>query len=192
MTFPFFIVKDCARTIVKYLAPHLAPRQSLLEIGAGDGLVAQALRRVVDIDIKLVDVVDYNRTDLVLDLYDGQSLPFPSASFDYSLLIFVLHHTPDPLRVLCEALRVSRRGVLLVENDVQGWLRKRVTRWVDSVPHLQRGVPICYHTLTLKEWNLMLARLPVRAELLARFTMDGFWRNLVIRIDKIEGLESKA
>ncbi len=175
-------MKDRAAAIAEQLALHFAPGQSLLEIGAGKGHVARALKEVARVDIRLVDVVDYNDTDMRLELYDGSRLPFPDNTFDYSLLIFVLHHTSEPVSLLKEALRVSRGGVIVMENHVEGWLRRQVTRAVDSVPHFLYGVPICYHTNTIGEWNELFSQLPVRAELLSRFTLDGFWQNFVTRL----------
>ncbi len=178
------VVTDRATAIAQHLAFHLAPGQRLLEIGAGKGLVARALQQTAQVEIKLVDVVDYNETELELEVYDGVRLPFRDESFDYSLLIFVLHHTPDPSIVLKEALRVSRRGVLVVENHVEGRLRRPLTRTIDSIPHFQHGVPICYHTRTASEWAHYFEQLPVRVELLARFQIGFFWQNLILRLEK--------
>jgi ubiquinone/menaquinone biosynthesis C-methylase UbiE len=175
-------MKDRAAVIAEHLAFHFVPCQSLLEIGAGKGHVARALQKAAQVEVRLVDVVDYNDTDLPLQVYDGVHLPFPDSCFDYSLLIFVLHHTPDPLSLVREALRVSRGGVVVAENHVQGWLRRQVTRAIDSIPHFQHGVPICYHTHTLDEWHSLFSQLPVDAELLGRFTLDGFWQNFVTRL----------
>ncbi|MBI3734661.1 MAG: class I SAM-dependent methyltransferase [Chloroflexi bacterium] len=176
---------DRAAIIATHLAPHFAAHHRLLEIGAGKGLVAQAIQRATGAQISLVDVVDYNQTNLPLKVYDGQTLPFGDAAFDFSLLVFVLHHTPDPLPVLREALRVARLGVIIAENHVAGGLRQRLTRMIDSIPHLQYGVPICYRAQTIGEWQSTFEQLSVRADLLGRFNMNaGFWQNFVMRLAK--------
>lgn len=175
-----------AEIIAAQLAPYLKPRQSVLEIGAGKGLVAQELQRVTQANLTLVDVVDYNHTNLPLKVYDGETLPFDHGSFDYSLLIFVLHHTPEPLALVQEALRVSRGGVLIVENHVEGWLRKQVTRAIDSIPHYQYGVPICYCARTVDEWRKLLGELSVEVRELGRFHVDYFWQNVVLRVEPRE------
>ncbi|MGB8646828.1 MAG: class I SAM-dependent methyltransferase [Anaerolineae bacterium] len=176
-----------AQLIAENLAPHLSPNQTLLEIGAGKGHVAQALREAASVEMHLVDVVDYNETALPLRVYDGARLPFADRTFDYSLLIFVLHHTPDPLVVLREALRVSRGGVLIVENHVPGWARQQITRLIDSIPHWQHGVPICYRAQTMTAWEQTFQQLPTRVQRLGRFNMGAFWDNFVVRVEGAEG-----
>lgn len=174
-----------AELLSRELAPYLGRGEEWLEIGAGQGLVARALQAATGAHLALVDVVDYNRSGLPLLTYDGLHLPFPNGSFDHSLFLFVLHHTPDPLPVLLEALRVSRKSVLVVENSVSGAVRQRVTRVIDSIPHFRYGVPVCYRAQTIETWRKMFERLPVRTELLGRFSMNyGFWQNFIMRLHK--------
>ncbi len=174
---------DRATQIAQQLEPHLEPGQRVLEIGAGDGRVAETLQRRTGAQFTLVDVVDYNQSRLPCTTYDGSHLPFPDRSFDSAMLIFVLHHAADPLPVLREALRVSRQDVLICENHVAGWWRKPVTRIVDSLPHLRYGVPVCYRTLSIDEWHALLAPLPARIERLGRYSMGrGFWQNFTLRL----------
>ncbi len=175
---------DRAQIIAQNLAPHFKPGQHLLEIGAGKGRVALALSQGANVDIQLVDVVDYNETELPLQVYDGVHLPFDDCVFDYALLVFVLHHTPDPLVVLREALRVSKSGVIVVENHVPGWPRQQITRLIDSIPHWQHGVPICYRAQTIADWQRTFAALPVHTELLGRFAVGRFWDNFVMKVNK--------
>ncbi len=174
---------DRAQIVTAQLAPHFDAGQQLLEIGAGEGHVADALRQATGAHLMLVDVVDYNRTALPMHTYDGQNLPFADRAFDYSLLVFVLHHTPDPLVVLREALRVARNGVVIVENHVEGRWRRPFTRAIDSIPHYRWGVPVCYHSKSSEEWQALFARAGVRTQVLSRFAMNnGFWQNVVMRL----------
>jgi ubiquinone/menaquinone biosynthesis C-methylase UbiE len=177
------VPRDRATIIAEHLAPYLQPEHQVLEIGAGNGLVAQALQRMTGAHLRLVDVVDYNQSSLPCMTYDGAHLPFPERSFDYALLVFVLHHAPDPLPVVREALRVSKKGLLICENHVAGRWRKPLTRIVDSLPHFRYGVPVCYRTLSSDEWQTLLAPLVLDQEPLGRFTMGGgFWQNFVLRL----------
>ena len=129
-----------------------------------------------------MDVVDYNESAFPLQVYDGVHLPFEDGVFDYALLVFVLHHTPDPLVVLKEALRVSRHGVIIVENHVPGWARQQITRLIDSIPHWQHGVPICYRAQTSDDWQREFAALPVRTQVIGHFSLGAFWDNFVLKV----------
>ncbi|MBI4672432.1 MAG: class I SAM-dependent methyltransferase [Chloroflexi bacterium] len=166
--------------IVQHVAPFLNSRLHVLEIGAGNGLVAEMLHQRVGARFTLLDVVDYNRSAFPLYVNDGRHLPFPDGSFDVTMLIFVLHHNPDPRPVLREALRVSAQGVLLVENDVRGILKKPITQLLDSGEAVRRGVPRCYFTKSVDEWLALLQEIPARGELLSTFKIGWFWHNAVL------------
>lgn len=170
--------------IVAHIAPFIPPQRNVLEIGAGNGLVADMLQRQSGASFTLLDVVDYNRTTLQLHVFDGKSLPFPDNAFDMTLLIFVLHHNPDPRPVLREALRVARQGVLLVENDVEGAVRKPLTQLVDSGEFVRRGVPRCYFTKSTAEWLTLLHEFSPRVDTLATFKIGWFWNNIILRVSK--------
>jgi SAM-dependent methyltransferase len=47
----------------------------------------------------------------------GESLPFPDRSFDVVCATGVLHHVPDPDRVVREMTRVARRAVFLSDEN---------------------------------------------------------------------------
>lgn len=170
--------------IAAHVAPHLQAGARVLEIGAGNGHVAQELARQAQVDMRLIDIVDYNRSDLPLELYDGVRLPFADRSFDWCLLVFVLHHTPDPLLVAREALRVAHRGVILVENHVPGRVRQVATRLVDSVQHFTLGMPICYRAAPMEEWLELFEALPARARIAGRFPLKYIWDNFVAVLEQ--------
>ncbi|MCC7163209.1 MAG: methyltransferase domain-containing protein [Anaerolineae bacterium] len=171
-------------TIVKNLKPFVQPKQHIVEIGAGNGIVAQMLHDATGADFTLLDVVDYNASKLPMQLYDGRSLPFPDNSFDLAMLVFVLHHNPDPRPVMWEAMRVARSGVLVVENDTRGLLKKPLTRLIDSTEYLHRGVPRCYMTKSSDEWRAFFEALPARATELHRFDIGWYWKNVIMRVEK--------
>lgn len=104
---------------VSVLAPHLRPGMSILDVGCGEGYVAQELTARVGAEVHGADIVDVRRQRVGrFTLYDGRYLPFADAQFDLVLLSFVLHHVPDEgkIALLHEALRVSRDRVFLIED----------------------------------------------------------------------------
>lgn len=107
----------------------------VLDLGAGEGYVGEAVARALGADVQLADVLDLNRTRLPHVRYDGHTLPFDDAAFDVTLLYFVLHHAERSERVLEEALRVTRRRVIVAESVYEGaWDRRLLTfldRWAN-------------------------------------------------------------
>lgn len=170
--------------IVHNLKPFLQSGHHVLEIGAGNGLVAQMLHHATGANFTLLDVVDYNASKLPLHLYNGRTLPFRDQEFDVVMVVFVLHHNPDPRPVMREALRVARHGVLVVENDTQGALKKPLTRLIDSTEYLRRGVPPCYFTKSTAEWHTFFKALPARSTELHRFKIGWYWENVVLKVEQ--------
>jgi SAM-dependent methyltransferase len=92
---------------------------SILDVGCGEGYVAEELAARGAREVQGVDILDIRRNkNGAFALYDGQSLPFPDDRFDMVMLNFVLHHVPDDgkIALLREALRVSRAKVFIAED----------------------------------------------------------------------------
>lgn len=105
-----------AETIFSETNGYIEDGDTVLDIGAGDCLVAQRIRDRLQADVMIVDVVDYNLTDMRLIKYDGKRLPFPDNTFDKVLLSVVLHHCEDPMTALDEAIRVSKKNIIVIES----------------------------------------------------------------------------
>lgn len=129
-----------ARHKVDSLRPHLedvGPNGRLLDLGAAEGYVGEALRRELGCEVVLADVADMNRTPLEHACYDGRTLPFEDDAFQVVVLYFVLHHCEDSQQVLREALRVSSRRVLVVESVYETSLQRSILvqldRWANRL-----------------------------------------------------------
>jgi ubiquinone/menaquinone biosynthesis C-methylase UbiE len=114
-------------------------RPRILDLGAGEGYVGVELAQAFHAEVALADVVDMNRTDLPHVVYDGETLPWPDDAFDVTVLYFVLHHCAHPERVVQEARRVSRQGVIIVESTVSGRWQHRVLRIIDQAANRLRS-----------------------------------------------------
>ncbi|MDE3090852.1 MAG: class I SAM-dependent methyltransferase [Chloroflexota bacterium] len=168
--------------IIASFASIITPRSRIIDIGAGKGLLAQEMARRFSARVTLVDVAQYNQTDLPLTICDSRALAFADHSFDFALLSFVLHHSPNPDAILREALRAARE-VIVIENDVRGKVRGAVTRLIDSLPAIRYGTPPCYIARTRDEWLAWLAQLPVETRVLSEFGLEyGFFRNLTVHV----------
>ena len=88
---------------------------SCLDIGCGSGLIAKKVSASGHA-MQLVDVIDFNKTDLPSDIYDGEKLPYQDGSFENVSLLTVLHHCNNPRTILKEAIRVARSRLIIIES----------------------------------------------------------------------------
>lgn len=98
------------------IGPYLKTGESVLDIGAGGGWTGELISKEKKVDMQLLDVEDFNRSKLPLALYNGKNIPFADNSFDTSLLLFVLHHCTEPLLVLKDAIRVTKKRIIIYED----------------------------------------------------------------------------
>ena len=128
------------------VAKFLRESGSIVDIGAGSGGFSATLKdkyklkpTMIEVEPgwsntgnKLVFIPRLKRfaseNNIPLVFYDGSKLPFESSAFDTSLVAFVLHHTDNPEQILREAVRVSRKRIIVYEdipsNSWQGfWYR---------------------------------------------------------------------
>jgi len=152
---------------VSLVMPHIGPGLSVLDVGCGEGWVAEELVRRGVGDIALVDVVDVRRRPaLPFTLYDGVHLPFPDARFDVAMLNFVLHHVPDERKValLREALRVARRTVFILEDTTVTPLDRFVSRRHGEAYRRKIASDAPFGFLTRSEWAWLFRGMGVQAE----------------------------
>lgn len=129
----------------------------VLDIGCGNGYLAQLVAQARRADVTCVDVVDYNETELKTVIFDGVNLPFADKSFDVVILSYVLHHSQVPKDLLAEAERVCRGKVIIYEDDVplfKGIMAKlhEVTyNWMYDIDS-----QVTYRTI--KEWEKMFVQ----------------------------------
>jgi SAM-dependent methyltransferase len=170
--------------IIASFASYITHHSRIIDIGAGKGLLAQEMARRFDARVTMLDVASYNQTQLPLTVCDSRALAFADHSFDFALLSFVLHHSPNPEKILGEALRVADQ-VIVVENDVRGILRGWVTQAIDSWPAIRYGTPPCYFTKTRDEWLAWFREFPVEAHVLHEFALEyRFFHNFTVLLRK--------
>jgi SAM-dependent methyltransferase len=138
--------------------PFVAGRR-LLDLGSGEAWVAAALARS-GLWACGADVGAFPRTVVPYVVYDGERLPFKDLAFDTTLLLLTLHHCAKPEAVLDEALRVTRRRVIVTESVH----RTRCDRfWLDLLDgrlnRLRHGgrMPPALAFRRAEEWHALFA-----------------------------------
>lgn len=139
--------------------------KKIIDIGSGNGMQAKLLlKHIKNIHLTCLDVSNYlweENKDLNFTVYNGKVIPFPKGSFDASLLFFVLHHTTDPVQMLSEAKRVSRKRILIFEEVFTNPLQKLLMIVYDMLVNtLVLGETITLpHFRTSSQWKLLFRKL---------------------------------
>lgn len=142
------------RRLSELLAEMIPQGCSLLDVGCGDGQLARSLLdKRPDLRIEGVDVLVRERVWLPVQAFDGRNLPHPEASFDGVMLVDVLHHTRDPLALLREALRVSRRWLIVKDHVLKGPAAALRLQFMDYVGNSHHAVALPYNYLSDGAWN---------------------------------------
>jgi ubiquinone/menaquinone biosynthesis C-methylase UbiE len=125
----------------------------LLDVGTGTGEIAQAICKLrPELIISGVDVKIRPKTFIPVVAYDGNRLPFGDDVFDAVITIDVLHHCNDPIAMLKECSRVSKKWVLIKDHISETPLDKATLRLMDWIGNRVHGVVLPYNYLSSSEW----------------------------------------
>lgn len=104
-------------------------------------------------------------------LYDGQSFPLPSATYDLAVADYVLEHVAHPERFLAEVARVLKAGgrfffrtphlwhyVSLAARVTPRWAQSRVSAWLRRMPAGSHPSYPTYHRMNTWRTISRLAR----------------------------------
>lgn len=150
----FSSFKDKRRNISKskLIGNFLVESKTIVDIGTGSGGFAHFLMQK-NFKVTPVDVVDKTIHGHITPIvYDGFHLPFEDESFDASMLVTVLHHCPNPEQVFDEAVRVSKKKIIVLEDVYSSRVMKHLTWFMDSLVNMEfKGHP---HTnKSEKQWE---------------------------------------
>lgn len=153
------------RVLAARLDPLLAEGSRVLDVGAGDGLLARTIAdRRPDLRMEGVDLKVREHTHVPVGPFDGEHLPQPAGSYDAVLLVDVLHHAAEPRALLREAARVARRHVVLKDHTLRGPLAGATLRFMDRVSNERHGVPLLFQYWTPSQWEAAFRELGLQVE----------------------------
>jgi len=157
------------RRRVRVLARHLAemlPRDALvLDVGCGDGRLAQAvMAQRPDLAIRGIDVLVRPDAAIPVTWFDGVHIPFEDRSVDAVVFVDVLHHTADPTSLLREAVRVTRETIVIKDHLADGLLALPTLRFMDRVGNARHGVALPYNYWREAQWRDAFAALGLTIE----------------------------
>ena len=153
------------RVIGELLAPLVPAGARTLDVGCGDGRVGrQVLDRRPDLELRGVEITPRKDTLIPVDSYDGQTLPYPDASFDALIYVDVLHHSDEPEALLREALRVARQAVLIKDHLCDGLLARPTLSFMDRVGNRGFDMPMPHNYWRRDQWWQAFDRLGVEVD----------------------------
>lgn len=137
-------------------------KENIIDIGAGGGWISQEIQERKDTKNLLLDVISLNQTNLPLVIYDGEKIPFSDNEFDTALIICVLHHCKDPIKVLEEAKRVVKNKIIIIENFSTTNFGKFALRFKDALLNVgfcllansfKEIINLPFYFKTVSEWE---------------------------------------
>lgn len=142
------------RRLSALLADLMPAGARCLDVGSGSGKIGRAiLDRRPDLHLCGVDIVARDDTAIPTQTFDGATLPDSDDSYDVVQFVDVLHHVEDPATLLLEAIRVTRRFVVIKDHLREGVLAGPTLRFMDRVGNRRFGVPLRFRYLTRREWR---------------------------------------
>lgn len=142
-----------------------------LEIGCGEGYIQALLQAprmlATDIDFAVVESAASRYPQAQYFVADGTQLPLQANSFDLVLAIEVLEHVPQPLRLLREARRLSRRYAIFSVPSEPLWRVLNMARgryWADlgNTPgHVNHWTPRAFTRFVGEEFTIIEVQQPL-------------------------------
>ncbi len=147
------------------LADVIPPQCDVLDVGCGDGLMAERIGQLrPDLSLQGIDVLLRDNCRIPSLEFDGRRLPLDDASVDVVMFVDVLHHTDDPAVLLAEANRVARRAIVIKDHTREGFLAETTLRFMDRVGNKRHGVALPFNYWRRRQWRDAFAAIGAEVE----------------------------
>ena len=136
----------------------LLPPGRMVDVGSGSGLISAAIvHRRPDVAPEGFDVLVRPGASIPTTAFDGLTLPLPDDSAVGAILVDVLHHAADPLRLLSECARVART-VLVKDHLSRSWFDRRTLELMDWIGNRPHGVVLPFTYFGPVSWTEIVSR----------------------------------
>ena len=141
-----------AQNTFLYLKNYLSKDDRVLDIGTGNGLVANLIREHIGAQVKGIDVININHTEHKTLIFNGKDIPFENNYFSVSICCFVLHHAYNQIELLKDMKRVTRSTIIILEDTPQTFLDK-ILGFIHKFPSTLRYHSSRVNFKTDDEWK---------------------------------------
>lgn len=140
----------------------LKPHQKVLDIGCGNGIVANSLIQKYNIKVTVCDVENHLIYNFPFVKIRGDKLPFTNSRFDIVLLNDVLHHLEKggQVKLINEALRVG--STILIFEAKPTFYGNLADVILNKVHYGQLYTPLSFRTVS--DWKELFKNLKLKCQ----------------------------
>ena len=149
------------QVLVDLILPHLRDNDRILDVGCGGGLLSLELMQKssaqgIRVHAEGLERFPRGQEPIPVSPYGGGRFPFEDRTFDSVIIADVLHHEEDPMSLLRECRRVSKRDVIIKDHQLCGPLAKARVSLIDWAANAPYGVECLYRYNTPRQWESIL------------------------------------
>lgn len=145
------------KELVRCITPHLRVGDHVLDVGCGSGTLGRAIADAPSCpaNVVITGLERFPRPGASIPVagYDGITIPLADRSIDVVIVADVLHHDPEPLRLLRECARITRRFLIIKDHKVEGPLAQSRISLADWAANVGYGVPCLFQYNTPAQWK---------------------------------------
>jgi len=158
------------------LKPPDLSHTSILDLGGGSGEFGEVIQNATGWEVTIADAMDWRKVDVPFVPVIAHQLGVPDKSFDQTLVMTVLHHAVDPVALLTEAIRVTRRRLIFVESVPGNQLPFLYVAWIDwfynhvvhFTPEIKNKINVPCNFLPTSAWEDLVWKICERSPTVSR------------------------